>query len=138
MTPATSPGTFAALRLMPGDDLAAGLDTARAALDAPAAAVVTCVGSLTAAALRFADRPGATTVPGPLEIVALTGTLDPGGHHLHASVSDATGRVTGGHVLPGCTIRTTAEIVLLTLDELAFDRAPCDRSGYRELTIAAP
>jgi predicted DNA-binding protein with PD1-like motif len=130
-----SGGRFGAVRLMPGEDLAAGLDAIRAAMDAPAAAVVTCVGSLTRAVLRFADRVSATEVAGPLEIVSLTGTLDPAGHHLHATVSDADGGVTGGHVLPGCIVRTTAEVVLVALDDLAFGRAPCPVSGHRELTV---
>jgi predicted DNA-binding protein with PD1-like motif len=133
--PRRSGGNFAVLRLMPGEDLLAGLDRAIGASGARAGAVGACVGSLTRAVLRLAGRDAGTLVEGPLEIVALSGTLEPGGRHLHAAVADADGRVTGGHVLPGCTVRTTAEIVLLTLDDLTFGRAPCPVSGYRELTI---
>ena len=63
-----------ALRLIPGDDLKESLDRAVAqAIDA--AAVVTCVGSLEQAMIRFAGAEQATRVPGPLEIVSLVGTL---------------------------------------------------------------
>ena len=41
----------------------------------------------------------------------------------------------GGHLLPGSAVYTTAEIVLLILSDLAFDRAPCPRSGYDELVV---
>jgi predicted DNA-binding protein with PD1-like motif len=132
---APSRGSFAALRLRPGDDLIEALDRARRDMDASAVCVTACVGSLTEVRLRFADRDEGTLVPGPLEIVGLSGTLDPDGRHLHAIVSDAEGRVIGGHLMPGCPVRTTAEIVLLSLDDLTFGRAPCPLSGYTELTI---
>ena len=43
---------------------------------------------------------------------SLTGTLSPTGHHLHMSISDRDCRTYGGHVLEGCIVRTTAELVL--------------------------
>lgn len=138
MSAEASRGRFAAARLMPGEDLREGLAAIRSGLDARAAAVVACVGGLSEARLRFAGRDGGATVPGPLEIVSLTGTLDPEGMHLHLSVSDAEGRVTGGHVLPGCLVRTTAEVVVALLDDLAFARAPCPASGWRELAVTRP
>lgn len=131
----TSRGGFAALRLRPGEDLGPALDRAFAETGARAGAVAACVGSLTEAVLRFAGREAGTRVAGPLEIVSLSGTLDPGGHHLHLAVSDDAGRVTAGHLLAGCPVRTTAEVVLVTLDDLTFGRAPCPLSGWRELTI---
>ena len=130
-----SGGRFVALRLRPGDDLLEGLEAARAEMGATAAALVTCVGSLTAARLRFAGRPEGSALEGPFEIVSLTGTLDPGGRHLHAALSDAEGRVVGGHLMLGCPVRTTAEIVMVLLDDLRFARRPCPLSGHRELDI---
>ena len=134
--PQRSPGTFAALRLRPGDDLVAGLEAARDDLRAPALAVAACVGSLRNARLRHAGRDGATAYDGDWEIVSLSGTLDPAHRHLHLSMADADGRVVGGHLLPGATVRTTAEVVLLILDDLAFSRAPCPLSGYDELVVS--
>ena len=130
-----SGGRFAALRLCPGDDLIGGLEAALAEMGAQAAALVTCVGSLTEASLRFADRPDGTALEGPFEIVSLIGTLEPAGWHLHAALSDAEGRVVGGHLMPGCPVRTTAEIVMVLLDDLRFARRLCPLSGYRELDI---
>ena len=132
--PQRSPGTFAALRLWPGDDLMRGLEAARDGLGAPALAVATCVGSLSDARLRHAGRDAATRYDGDWEIVSLAGTLDPAHRHLHLSMADAEGRVGGGHLLGG-TVRTTAEVVLVILDDLAFAREPCPRSGYDELVI---
>jgi predicted DNA-binding protein with PD1-like motif len=51
------------------------------------------------------------------------------------AVADADGRVIGGHLLDGCTVRTTAEIVLGLLDGLAFAREVDPSTGWRELLV---
>lgn len=133
--PLTSRATHAAFRLMPGDDLIAGLQAARAALGAEAMAVVTCVGSLTRAAIRHADAAAGMTYSGRFEIVSLVGTVDARHQHLHLSLADGAGRVFGGHLLAGSAVYTTAEVVAAALDDLAFRREPCALSGFRELVV---
>ena len=131
-----SAGRFIAARLGPGEDLVAGLRALFEGCGAEAMAVVSCVGSLRALRLRLAGREEATAFAGPLEIVSLVGTVDAGKQHLHLSVADAEGRVTGGHLLAeGAEVFTTAEIVVVALDGLRFDRAPCPLSGYDELVV---
>ena len=124
------------LRLQPGDDLRGSLVAAFARLatgGAQAACVISCVGGLRAAVLRFADQPQGTLLAGPLELLALSGTLSPDGPHLHGSVADALGRVSGGHVMAGCVVRTTAEVVLAVLPGWAFARVPDAKTGFLEL-----
>lgn len=99
-------------------------------------AVVTCCGSLSGARLRPADATAALAIDGPLEILSLTGTLSSSGVHLHLAVGDSHGGLAGGHLLPGCLIRTTAEIVLLALPGLRFRRERDPVTGWRELVIA--
>ena len=123
------------LRLNPGDDLRAALDAALATHGGTAAFVVAGIGSLREARLRFAGRDAPHHATGDLEILTLSGTLGAGGSHLHASLADADGRVSGGHVAPGCIVRTTAEILLAVLDDVAFAREPDPRTGYAELVI---
>ena len=123
------------LRLNPGDDLRAALDAALAALGAEAAFVLAGIGSLREARLRLAGRDAPRNVVGDLEILTLSGTLGSGGSHLHASLADADGHVLGGHVAPGCIVRTTAEILLAVLDDVAFAREPDPATGYAELAI---
>ncbi|HEY9022710.1 MAG TPA: PPC domain-containing DNA-binding protein, partial [Burkholderiaceae bacterium] len=72
---------------------------------------------------------------GDLEILTLSGTLGAGGAHLHMSLSDADGRVLGGHVAPGCIVRTTAEVLLALLDDVRFTREPDAATGYAELHV---
>ena len=123
------------LRLNPGDDLRGALESALAAQGATAAFVVAGIGSLREARLRFAGRDALHHAIGDLEILTLSGTLGAGGSHLHASLSDADGRVRGGHVAPGCIVRTTAEILLAVLDDVAFTREPDAATGFAELAI---
>jgi predicted DNA-binding protein with PD1-like motif len=126
------------LRLSPGEDLRSALQawSHAAAIAAPpvqAACVLSAVGSLTRAALRYANAPAGTVIDGPLELLTLSGTLGIGGVHLHASVSDAEGKVLGGHLMPGCNVRTTAEIVLGLLPSHVFDRTHDPMTGFLEL-----
>ena len=123
------------LRLSPGDDLRGALDAALAAAGAEAAFVVAGIGSLREARLRLAGRDTTQHVVGDLEILTLTGTLSTHGSHLHASLSDADGRVFGGHVAPGCIVRTTAEILLAPLDDVTFTREQDAVTGHAELAI---
>ena len=125
-----------ALRLRPGDDLRDALLAYTTAHHIKAGAVLTCVGSLTVATLRLANQEGPTQYRGHFEIVSLVGTLSStGGSHLHLSVSDSTGRTLGGHLLAGCRVYTTAEIVLAELPELEFVRETDPTFGYKELVV---
>lgn len=124
-----------ALRLAPGADLRVELEAATRRLGLRAGCIVSCVGSLAPARLRLAGGEHALELPGPLEIVALVGTLSPDGPHLHLAVADAHGAVHGGHLLEGSRVRTTAEIVLGELHGLAFARAHDPATGWRELRI---
>lgn len=124
-----------ALRLRPGDDLKRALVAFARANKLQAGAIVTCVGSLREARLRLADRPDATTFQGKFEIVSLVGTLTEAGAHLHLAIADGQGRTVGGHLVDGCSIYTTAEIVVGELAELSFRRAPDPVTTYQELEI---
>jgi len=104
----------------------------------PAVCVLGCVGSLSRAALRLAGNGGGTIIEGPLEIVALSGTLSPQGPHLHIALADSTGRVLGGHLLDGCIVLTTAEIVLAVMPDVRFSRRHDAATGYAELVITTP
>ena len=65
------------------------------------------------------------------------GTLDADGAagHLHISLGDKDGRVWGGHLMSGCRIFTTAEIVLGTSRELSFGRKFDPETGFAELAV---
>ena len=123
------------LRPNPGDDLRASVVAALLASGHGAGFVLQGIGSLSVAQLRYAGLPQPTALRGDLEILTLAGSISADGAHLHMAVSDAQGRVLGGHVGPGCIVRTTAELLLALLPGQQFTRERDPRTGYPELTI---
>ena len=123
------------LRLSPGTDLRRALEALPASHGTDAAFVVAGIGSLVEASLRYADAPDNVTLAGPLEIVSLSGTLSAAGAHLHVSVSDASGRVFGGHLGHGSTLRTTAEILVALLPNGTLTREHDPATGFNELVV---
>jgi predicted DNA-binding protein with PD1-like motif len=109
---------------------------ARHAVDA--AFVLQGIGSLSVARIRYAGAPDFTELRGDLEILSLGGSLSPDGPHLHIAVSDAAGRVTGGHMGPGCVVRTTAEVMVMLLPGHRFSREHDPATGFKELFVAGP
>lgn len=102
-----------------------------------AASIVSCVGSLTTANIRYANVSGAAESRGHFEICSLVGTISPDGPHLHISLADGIGRMFGGHVLEGCRIYTTAEIVLAEAEDLVFCRPVDPETTWDELAFQA-
>lgn len=123
------------VRLHPGDDLRAALVDRVAQGGAGSAFVMSAIGSLHEARLRFAGAARESVIDGPLEIVSMSGSVTPAGAHLHMVVSDSEGRVIGGHVCPGNLVRTTAEALLVLLLEWTLTREPDPATGYDELVI---
>ncbi|QNH67166.1 DNA-binding protein [Proteus vulgaris] len=133
--PPSSHVRFIAVRLIPGEDVIEALRQIIADNQLQSSYIAGCVGSLTDVALRFAGREENRYLTGKFEIVSLIGTLDNQGEHLHLAVSDENGIMCGGHMMPGCTVRTTLELVIGELEQVTFSRQPCEYSGYEELVI---
>lgn len=131
----SSPMTTLSFRLGPGQDLKVALDELVRKYQIAAGTLLTCVGSLTDVALRLANQDGPTHYSGHFEIVSLVGTLSTNGSHVHLSVSDSTGRTLGGHLMAGCRVYTTAELVVGVLPDLVFTRENDPTFGYKELVV---
>jgi len=97
--------------------------------------VVTCAGSLERINLRFANQQEGSSTQQYFEIVSLTGTFSVSGAHLHMSVADKSGTVTGGHLLDDNLVYTTAEIIVVELLELEFAREKDSTYNYNELVV---
>lgn len=121
------------LRLLPGEDVRAVLVTWAERNGIEAAAIVSAVGSVRVAMLRYGGKDAATAVEGDLEVCALSGTVSRHGLHVHIAVADGEGRMAGGHLVMGTLVRTTLEIVLHEIGGLRFVRRPDERTGYDEL-----
>ena len=122
-------------RLTPGTDLKHELEAFAAKEKLDAAFVITCVGSLTVASIRFAGKPEATSVAGPLEITSLTGTFSVQGSHFHITVADENGKAIGGHLKEGSVVRTTAELVIGVQKDVIYTREKDPGTGYMELKV---
>jgi predicted DNA-binding protein with PD1-like motif len=135
--PSSSSVTSFCFRLLPDQDLKKELLYYAQVHHLRAATIVCAVGSIKKAHLRLANGKTTKTFEGPFEIVSLTGTVHRDGIHMHISLSDDEGQVIGGHLLEGCHIHTTAEIILLENNDLTFSRDMDPATGYAELKIKA-
>jgi predicted DNA-binding protein with PD1-like motif len=97
--------------------------------------ILTCVGGLSRAVLRMPGAEDFVTIDEGLEIVSAQGTLSPEGCHIHASVSDRSGRVVGGHLSDGCIVRLTTEVALAEDMAFSFFREFDNDTGYKELVV---
>jgi len=122
-------------RLRPGEDLRGSIEHMLAERNIDAGWITSCVGSLRTFCLRFANEQTASVRNGYFEIISLSGTVSRNGCHLHIAVADNTGTTIGGHLLHGCTIYTTAEIVLTQSGNYLFKRESDPESGFQELWI---
>ena len=124
-----------ALRLKPNQDLKESLKHFVTSNNIEAGFILTTVGSLKQATLRFANQNDSKVLQDKFEIVSLVGTLSTHGIHLHISLSDKEGKTIGGHLEKGCLIYTTAEIVIGVSEDFIFLRTVDENTGYKELEI---
>ena len=122
-------------RLEPDADIRRDLERLVKRDNMAAAVVLGAVGSLSNVCLRFAGQNRHTTLKGSHEILTLSGTLGEGGVHLHMSVADEAGECKGGHVVYGCRVNTTLELVLGLLPDVSFLREMDEKTGYKELKV---
>ena len=124
-----------ATRLKPNQDLKESLKSFVQQNNIQSGFILTAVGSLKQVTLRFANRDNAQIFNERFEIVSLVGTLSIHGIHLHISLSDKNGKTIGGHLVDGCIIYTTAEIVIGVSEDFIFARTVDETTGYKELEI---
>jgi len=122
-------------RLTPGADLLVGIRKKVEEQRIEAGYMITCAGSVSQAVIRFADQEHEEQLPGPFEILSLSGTVSIHGSHLHVGLADSSGKAVGGHLMEGCRVYTTAEIVLGVDSGRIYRRELCPDSGYQELVV---
>ncbi|MDN5347782.1 MAG: uncharacterized protein PWP65_1346 [Clostridia bacterium] len=138
-------------RFRPGDDLLNALENLAREAGLTSGIILSGVASLRKAVLRnpkgfLTEFPiteeyrYAAEIEGPLELTNLTGNIATGADgrvivHAHATVSagEKGGAAWGGHLLPGCIIYTTAEVVLAGLEGMKLCRREDDLTKGEEL-----
>ena len=124
-----------AIRMKPGEDLKLSLQNFVLSSKIEAGWIFSGVGSLTKYHLRFANQPQGKSSEGFFEIISLSGSLSMHGSHLHIAIADMQGNLIGGHLLDGCIIYTTAEIIIGETGTLVFTRERDNTTTWNELHI---
>ncbi|MGF1687885.1 DNA-binding protein [Photobacterium japonica] len=124
-----------AFRLTQGQDLKMAIQAYVQQHHLQAGSLLSGIGCLSHAEIRLANANHVRSLPGPLEIVSLVGTLTPEHVHLHIVVADAQGKVCGGHLMEGSMVSHTAEVCLAAYENLSFCRAFDPQTGYTELVV---
>jgi predicted DNA-binding protein with PD1-like motif len=102
-----------------------------------AGGIVTCVGSLDHARLRYANQSEYANLDAKgqhFEIVSLVGTFSTTDRHLHLALANEQGAVFGGHAGSGNKVFTTAEIIIVEGLDWIFRREKDPDTTYLELS----
>ncbi|MBN2407504.1 MAG: DNA-binding protein [Elusimicrobia bacterium] len=133
-------GSILAVRLYTGEDTLGSLEKAMAASGKPLGLVVSAAGMMKEIKIGYFTGSGKYSETGydrPMEIVSLTGNLiNSAGKifsHLHVSLADEKGGVSGGH-LRSSKIHGTGEIFIY-LSDIAADRRKEEETGLEGLKI---
>ncbi|MEG0050044.1 MAG: DNA-binding protein [Clostridia bacterium] len=123
-------------RLHRGDDLYLSIASYAAANHLSAGYIACCVGCVSRARVRDASGVTLRDIAQEMEIVSITGTVSAARCHIHIAFSKEDLSTIGGHLVEGCIVNTTAEIVLCELDNCVFGSEFDAQTGYHELLIA--
>ncbi len=123
------------MRLRRGQDLRESIEQFCKEEDIKAGVVLSGVGCVTKARLRDASGVNIVEVDEHMEIVSLMGTVSAKRCHLHVSFAKEDLSVIGGHLVEGCIINTTCELVIGELEEYEYDVEFDKETGYDELIM---
>ena len=122
-------------RLHRGDDLLLSLQNLARENHIDAAVILCAVGCVSRVRLRDASGVTVRSVDEPCEIVSVTGTVSAARCHVHLSLSREDLSTLGGHLVEGCIVNTTCELVLGILDGWHFDMEQDAETGYDEIVF---
>lgn len=123
------------IRLHRGDDLLESIMTLAKEKNIQAAVVLSAVGCILHGQVRDASGVTLRTIDEPCEIVSLNGTVSTARCHLHIALSKEDLSTVGGHLVTGCIINTTCELVIMELPQVSFSVEQDDETGYDELVF---
>ena len=124
-----------AVRLKRGADLMKSIKEFCAQNAIDAGVVLSGVGCVTKARVRDASGVTIVEIPEHMEIVSITGTASAKRCHLHVSFSKKDLSVIGGHLVEGCIINTTCELVIGQMENYVYDVEFDGETGYDELVF---
>lgn len=120
-------------RLHRGDDLLKSIQALAREHYIAAGVVLSAVGCISTGVVRDASGVTLRKIGEPCEIVSLNGTVSQARCHLHIALSKEDLSTVGGHLVEGCIINTTCELVVGILDGWCIDTEFDTQTGYDEL-----
>ncbi len=122
-------------RLRRGEDLLGRIQEIADQESLGLAVVLSAVGCVSRVRLRDASGVTVREVEEPCEIVSVQGTVSARRCHLHAAFSKEDLSTIGGHLLEGCIVNTTCELVLAETEEWCCDVEQDPQTGYDEIVF---
>ena len=128
------------LRLKPNQDLKKSIIQFAKKNKIQSGCIINAVGSLKKATLRtnvVNKIPVVKVFERDFEIVSVIGTIcEDGSHiHVHLSCADEEANVYGGHLMEGCIVKTTVELIILEFSEYIFSVEKDEETGFDELVV---
>lgn len=127
-----------AVRLRRGADLLKSIEEFCTKNAIKAGVVLSAVGCVSRGRVRDAGGVNIVDIDEPMEIVSLMGTVSDKRCHLHVSFSKEDLSVVGGHLMTGCIINTTCELIIGELENFVYDLEFDEETGYDELIFKIP
>jgi len=125
--------TVHSIRLHRGEDLLLSIKTLAQKKHIKAGVVLSAVGCVLQARLRDASGVNIRDIGEHCEIVSLNGTVSEKRCHLHLALSKEDLATVGGHMVEGCIVNTTCELVIAELPGQQIDVEFDEETGYKEL-----
>ena len=120
-------------RLRRGADLLKSIERLAEEEHIGAGVILSAVGCIQHGRVRDAGGVNLREIPDPCEIVSLNGTVSEKRCHLHIALSKEDLSTVGGHLVEGCIINTTCELVIGVLENWRIDTEFDRETGYDEL-----
>ena len=121
------------IRLRRGDDLMLSIKQLCKEKNIAAGVVLSAVGCISQGRVRDASGVTSRDITDHCEIVSLDGTVSAQRCHLHISLSREDLSTIGGHLVSGCIVNTTCELVIAELPGIRFGVEEDPETGYDEL-----
>ena len=121
------------VRLHRGDDLLNSIKKLAIEKQIQSGVILSAVGCVLQARLRDASGVNIRDVEEHCKIVSLNGTVSEKRCHLHLALSKEDLSTVGGHMVDGCIINTTCELVIGELPGQEIDVEFDNETGYKEL-----
>lgn len=122
-------------RLHRGEDLLLQIERLAQEEHIHAGVVLSAVGCVSTACIRDASGVTVRRLDEPMEIVSLNGTISAARCHLHIALSKEDLSTVGGHLMPGCIVNTTCELIVAELPGWRFDMEQDAQTGYGEIVF---